>query len=300
MAELTLGVRADSVMYRIDEHTDERTARADERLAEAEKRLLEAVAESEREAHRRLLEAADAAFERIEAADSAQEREARSPRAHARRRARGREARPRGRAAPARAHGARRCRGEQAGAARALRRERPGRLARDPLQLGGPQQDVQHAVLERGEPALLELHARPRPASRSRSRSRARGRPAGPRRGPRSTPRGRSRRPRAPPRPRARGRAWAAGDPGGVERADLGAGQARVELDPERREGPPCRLGLTLALVGQARGRRRRAPSSASPWRSSQITPRSYSATSGIVRSRRGRWHLARLKGSRS
>jgi hypothetical protein len=76
LAELTLGVRADSVLYRIDEHADERVARAAERIAEAEARLLEAVAESEREAHRRLLEAADAAFERIASADRAQEREA--------------------------------------------------------------------------------------------------------------------------------------------------------------------------------------------------------------------------------
>jgi hypothetical protein len=77
MAELTLAVRADSARDRIDDIADRRIADAEERIFEAEKRLLEAVAASEREAHRRLLEAADAAFERIEAADRAQERETR-------------------------------------------------------------------------------------------------------------------------------------------------------------------------------------------------------------------------------
>jgi hypothetical protein len=77
LAELTLGVRADSALYRIDERADERVAAAEERIFEAEKRLLEAVAEAERAAHRRLLEAADAAGERIAAAAKAQEREER-------------------------------------------------------------------------------------------------------------------------------------------------------------------------------------------------------------------------------
>ena len=77
MAELTLAVRADSARDRIDELADRRVAEAEERIFEAEKRLLEAVAASEREAHRRLLEAADAAFERIALAERAQEREAR-------------------------------------------------------------------------------------------------------------------------------------------------------------------------------------------------------------------------------
>jgi hypothetical protein len=77
MAELTLAVRADSALYRIEERADERVAAAEERIFEAEKRLLEAVAEAERAAHRRLLEAADAAGERIEAAERAQEREER-------------------------------------------------------------------------------------------------------------------------------------------------------------------------------------------------------------------------------
>jgi hypothetical protein len=77
VAELTLGVRADSALYRIDERADERVAAAEGRIFEAEKRLLEAVADAERAAHRRLLEAADAAGERIEAVARAQEREER-------------------------------------------------------------------------------------------------------------------------------------------------------------------------------------------------------------------------------
>jgi hypothetical protein len=77
MAELTLAVRGDAERDRIDRLADRRVAEAQERLFDVEKRFLEAVAESEREAHRRLLEAADAAFQRIASADRAQEREAR-------------------------------------------------------------------------------------------------------------------------------------------------------------------------------------------------------------------------------
>jgi hypothetical protein len=77
MAELAVTVRGDAERDRIDQLVDRRVAEAQERLFEVEKRLLEAVAESEREAHRRLLEAADAAFERIASAERAQEREAR-------------------------------------------------------------------------------------------------------------------------------------------------------------------------------------------------------------------------------
>ena len=77
MAELTVAVRGDAERDRINDLADRRVTEAQDRMFDAEKRLLEAVAESEREAHRRILEAADAAVERIASAERAQEREAR-------------------------------------------------------------------------------------------------------------------------------------------------------------------------------------------------------------------------------
>ena len=255
---------------------------------DAQTRLRVGEAAAEQEARDRIAEAARTAAFRIEAADRAQERELRI-RAAAERAERRMERRVR--AAEQRLLDLFERAAAIEGSVGALGGGYRG-------QLGGAQQRVKQAVIESGDPTLLELHARPC-SCRYRAREvRARGRPAGPRRGRRPAHRVEVAAARARPRPRARRPSLAQAILAVSQRADLGAGQARVELDAERGERAPRRLAPGARPCRSGARASSSAPSSASPWRSSQITLRS--SRNERERGVSGdRWHPARLTGSR-
>lgn len=243
--------RATELMRAVDEasarldRAESRTADAEARIESAEEHLRDALAGAEQQAQRRLLEAADAAYERIEAADSAQER----------------EARVRAAAESAERESARRVREaeerllevlERADAAERQLAER-ARLASDQLQICRPHQDVKHAVVEARHAALPELQPR---AGRRGDGVGEVGLVADQQ--DLFAPGRNCFEIEAAAGERVLGLGLdaelAACDPGGVHRPDLGARQTCVELDAERGECAARPLGLALALRGQGTG----------------------------------------------